>query len=72
MECRNCDYWERLEISDTFLKEDEVGRCRGLLQDNVDIELETGMDGGYISSVETNGSFFCANYIDHRFIEKDS
>lgn len=67
MECRKCKHWKRLPISDEFLKEDECGVCDGMLNSNVEIELKTGFDGGYVSLIETNGSFFCANYKEISF-----
>ena len=70
MECRKCKHWQRLAISDQFLKEDECGICDGLMGSNVDIELQTGFDGGYVKSIETSANFFCANYASNKGGEK--
>ena len=45
-----------------YLPEDEAGECDGLLNDGIDIELETSWGGGYIRMIETSHDFFCANY----------
>ena len=62
MKCSNCVHWTRLPISDTFLPEDSIGECEGLLCANVEIEIEAGMNGGCIKTIETHNSFFCANF----------
>ncbi len=62
MKCKDCRHWERLSISDQFLPEDETGECFGLLSNGIEVELKTGMNGGYIKSIETDYDFFCANY----------
>ena len=62
MKCSECKHWKRLPESDRYLPEDEVGECDGLLNDGIDIELQTGWDGGYIRLIETDHDFFCANY----------
>lgn len=60
--CSNCKYWTRLSISDQWLPEDAEGECEGLTIKNVDIELKTGWDGGYVERIETKHDFFCANF----------
>ncbi len=62
LKCSNCEHWERLQISNSFLPEDAVGECVGLLARGIEIDLFTGLDGGGIETIETSNLFFCANF----------
>jgi hypothetical protein len=63
MKCGTCEFWKPSEYNKHFLPSDFIGECGGLLRkNNVDIEINAGWDGGYVSRIETGIDFFCANY----------
>jgi len=58
--CKTCRHW----IPTTFYKyygAINTGRCNKI-RNELDIELITGWDGGYVDYVETRGNFGCVLY----------
>jgi len=55
-QCKTCSNW--IIKSD----EDNKGYCNAIPGDGIEIEINTGDSGGYISSIITDGDFFCALY----------
>jgi hypothetical protein len=62
MKCKDCKHWTRSKESDRYLPEDELGTCGASFGEKVAIEVEAGWNGGYVSKIETDHDFFCANH----------
>jgi len=61
MKCRTCKHWTLTDHYESDTVDDE-GTCSVHLGIQVSIEIQAGWDGGIVSSVETEESFFCAAY----------
>jgi hypothetical protein len=59
MFCKDCRYWKETLYS--------MGECEEIKQ-NIDIELETGWDGGYVKNIETDSDFGCVLF-RHKEVE---
>jgi len=63
MRCDKCKYWTASKDNHYYLPTDAAGECSKLFDhDNVDIQVEAGWGGGYVSKIETKCSFYCANF----------
>ena len=59
--CENCTHYKRDPASDNWLKEDESGECDAIAG-VIDIELVTGMNGGYVERIDVPYNFSCAAF----------
>ena len=55
--CLTCKHWEQNTFYD-YEGADNDGFCSELGTE-IEIELKTGWDGGYVDTIETKGSFGC-------------
>jgi hypothetical protein len=58
--CECCRYWTQ-ETFYTYPGAINCGECDKLSNtDKVDITISAGLDGGYVSKIQTDSDFFCA------------
>ena len=70
--CKACKYWERSDISDGLLEQDEQGFCSGLMSGPYNVELDSDLiDNFTIDECEdffeelkiiTDYDFYCRNF----------
>ena len=70
--CKTCKYWERSDISDGLLEQDEQGFCSGLMSGPYNVELDSDLiDNFTIDECEdffeelkiiTDYDFYCKNH----------
>jgi hypothetical protein len=57
-ECNNCTHWEPTVYG--------LGKC-SIIKQNIEVELVTGWDGGYVDYIETDSEFGCNQ---HQYLNK--
>jgi hypothetical protein len=66
MKCQDCKHWTESAHSKSLTYEGHprTGDCEQLQRsDAVTIEVQAGWEGGYVSNIETDGDFFCAEFL---------
>lgn len=58
--CGLCRHWK---MTQKFESVPDTGECSGMTQNGrIVIDVYAGWEGGYVSSIETDEDFFCAEF----------
>ena len=62
MKCNQCKFWTVGKLCQGYEENNQWGECSEILSSLFEVTLQTGMDGGYVKSIETDGLFFCKSF----------
>lgn len=69
LRCKTCAHWTQRTNWD-YEGAINSGKCRELPNDQLQVELHTGWDGGYVDYIETEETFGCTEHSEYKKIEK--
>ena len=61
MKCSECKFWKRETIYNNT-HQSIWGKCDGLPNHRMEIEIDAGWDGGVVRDIETDEDWFCASF----------
>ncbi|AUR88242.1 hypothetical protein NVP1111B_48 [Vibrio phage 1.111.B._10N.286.45.E6] len=62
MKCNQCKFWTVGKECQGYEENNQWGECSEILGSLSEVTLQTGMGGGYVKSIETDGLFFCKSF----------
>ena len=61
LRCKTCEYWKQITKWE-YEGAINSGKCKELPSDQLQVELHTGWDGGYVDYIETEETFGCTEH----------